>query len=327
MVETLFYIPLILSFLVSLFVINFWIKKAKSIGLYWDDVHKKGEQKVAGSGGIAFVLAFTFGVLFYIAIQTFYFKSVLGSYQIFALLTCFLLVAGVGFIDDLLGWRKGGLSMKSRIILVLFSAIPLMVINAGESTMLGINFGIFYPLFFIPLGIVATTTTFNMVAGFNGLEASQGIILLSALSLVLYLTGNPSFSLVVLISIFALIPFYLYNMNPAKVFPGDVLTYSIGALIGISAILGNIEKIAIFFFIPYILEVILKSRGKLKIPSFGKLKEDGTLQNRQDKFYGIEHVSIFLLNKMRIKSTETNVVLLINAFQILIILLGMLLFL
>jgi UDP-N-acetylglucosamine--dolichyl-phosphate N-acetylglucosaminephosphotransferase len=327
MVDPLLYIPLILSFFVSLFLISFWIKKAKSIGLYWDDVHKKGEQKVAGSGGIVFVLSFVLGVLSYIAIQTFYFKNVIGTYQFFAILTSFLLVAGIGFVDDLFGWRKGGLSMKSRIVLVLFSAIPLMVINAGESTMLGINFGILYPLLLIPLGMVATTTAFNMVAGFNGLESSQGIILLFSLSFVLYKTGNTPLSLVLLISVFALIPFYLYNMNPAKVFPGDILTYSIGALIGISAILGNIEKIAVFFFIPYILEVILKSRGKLKVPSFGELKDDGTLKNRQEKFYGIEHLSIHILNKMKIKSTETNVVLLINAFQILIILIGVLIFL
>lgn len=327
MVEALLYVPILLSFFLCLFVISFWIKKAKSLGLYWDDVHKKETQKVAGSGGIVFVLAFICGVLSYIAIQTFYFQSVIGSYQIFALLTSFLIVSGVGLIDDLFGWRKGGLSITSRILLVLFSAIPLMVINAGRSSMLGIELGIFYPLFFIPIGILATTTAFNMVAGFNGLEASQGILLLSGLSFVLFKVGNTPMSLILLIAIFGLIPFYFYNMNPAKVFPGDVLTYGVGALIGISAIIGNIEKIAIFFFIPYILEVSLKLRGKLKIQSFGELKKDGTLKNRQEKFYGIEHISIYLLNKMKIKSSETNVVFLINLFQIFVILLGIIIFL
>ena len=61
----------------------------------------------------------------------------------------------------------------------------------------------------------------------------------------------------------ALIGFYIYNKFPAKVFPGDILTYSVGALIAGMAILGNFEKIAVFVFIPYIIETILKSRGKL----------------------------------------------------------------
>jgi len=80
--------------------------------------------------------------------------------------------------------------------------------------------------------------------------------------------------------------FYIFNKYPAKVFPGDVLTYSVGAIIAITAILGNIEKIAVFFFIPYIIEVVLKSRGRLKKASFAEVQEDGSLKNRYNKFYG-----------------------------------------
>ena len=45
----------------------------------------------------------------YIAIQTFYFKSSDGiSIQLFAMTSTILLVAGVGLIDDLFGWKKEG---------------------------------------------------------------------------------------------------------------------------------------------------------------------------------------------------------------------------
>jgi len=53
------------------------------------------------------------------------------------------------------------------------------------------------------------------------------------------------------------------------------MTYSIGALIASMAILGNFEKIAVFVFIPYILETVLKLRGRLKKYSFAKVREDG----------------------------------------------------
>jgi UDP-N-acetylglucosamine--dolichyl-phosphate N-acetylglucosaminephosphotransferase len=319
------------SFLSTLLVMPAWIKKAKQIDLIWEDMNKLPREKnVAGSGGIAVVLGAMVGIFLYIALQTFYFKSIDGTLiKIFAIICSVLLVSGIGFIDDLFGWKKGGLSIRSRIILVLFSAIPLMVINAGESTIFGIEFGIIYPLVIIPLGILGATTTYNFLAGFNGLESSQGIIILSALAFVTYVTGNSWLSVILLCVVASLLAFYIFNKNPAKVFPGDVLTYSVGILIAITAILGNIEKIALFFFIPYILEMILKSRGKLKKHSFGIPNADGSLEMPYEKIYGLEHLAIKILKKIKPshKVYESEVVWLINGFQILIILIGLLLFL
>jgi len=328
--EPLILITIFASFFCTYLIMPFWIRKAKQIGLVWEDMNKpKSEKNVAGSGGIIVVIGSIIGIFLYIAIQTFYFKSTDGiSISIFAMLSTLLLVAGIGLIDDLFGWKKGGLSKRSRIVLILFSAVPLMVINAGESTMMGINFGIWYPLLVIPLGILGATTTFNFLAGFNGLEAGQGIILLSALSIVMYMTGNSWLSVVALCLVASLVAFYIFNSNPAKVFPGDVLTYVIGASIAAIAILGNAEKIALFFFIPYLFEIILKLRGKLNKQSFGKPNKDGSLEMPYDKIYGLEHLAIFILKKMKPskKVYENDVVYTINGFQIVIILLGFALF-
>ncbi|MBU4308446.1 MAG: glycosyl transferase family 4 [Nanoarchaeota archaeon] len=316
-----------LGFFCTFLLMPFWIKKAKQIGLVWEDMNKFAkDEKVAGSGGLMVLFGFLIGVLTYVAIKTFYVHTNTILVEIFALLASILFVGLVGFIDDLFGWRHGGLSVRSRIVLVFFAAIPLMVINAGEPTMAGINFGLFYPLIIIPLGIIGATTTFNFLAGFNGLEASQGIIILTALSIVTYLTGNPWLSVIALCMVASLIAFYIFNKYPAKVFPGDIMTYSIGALIAGIAILGNIEKIVLFFFIPYILETILKIRGGLP-QSFGKPKEDNSLELLYGKVYGLTHLSIFILSKFKKKVYEKDVVKAINSFQILIIILGFLIFL
>lgn len=328
--EPLILIIIFLSFFCTYLIIPFWIKKAKQIGLVWEDMNKpKREKNVAGSGGIVVVMGAVIGIFLYIAIQTFYFKTSDGiSISILAMLSTLLLVSGIGLIDDLFGWKKGGLSKRSRIVLILFSAVPLMVINAGESTMIGINFGIWYPLFIVPLGILGATTTFNFLAGFNGLETSQGIILLSALSIVMYLTGNSWLSVVALCLVASLLAFYIFNSNPAKVFPGDVLTYAIGSSIAVIAILGNAEKIAIFFFIPYLIETVLKLRGKLKKQSFGIPNKDGSLEMPYDKIYGLEHLAIYILKRIKPskKVYENDVVYSINGFQIVIILLGFAIF-
>ena len=176
--------------------------------------------------------------------------------------------------------------------------------------------------------MMGASATFNFLAGYNGLEASQGIILLSALGITTFMTGEKWLSVITLCMVVALIAFYLFNKYPAKVFPGDVMTYSIGALFAGVTILGNIEKIAIFFFIPYILETILKVRGKLKKHSFAKVNDDGSLDLPYEKIYGVEHLAIKILKKIKRngKVQETDVVWLINGFQILIVALGFLIF-
>ena len=320
-----------LSFFCTFLAMPFWIRKAKQIGLVWEDMNKLHHPRnVAGSGGLIVVFGFLLGVLLYIAIKTFYFKDggEIISY-LFAILAVLLISSIVGIVDDLFGWQKGGLSVRSRLFLIFFAAIPLMVINAGQSSMMGFELGLLFPLVIIPLGIVGATTTFNFLAGYNGLEAGQGILILSALAFVAFLTGSSWLSVVALCMVASLVAFYIFNKYPAKVFPGDVMTYTVGALIACIAILGNMEKIALFFFIPYILETVLKLRGNLKKYSFAKVNENGGLEMPYKKIYGLEHLSIYILKRIKSgrKVHEKEVVFLIHGFQLIIIALGFLLFL
>jgi UDP-N-acetylglucosamine--dolichyl-phosphate N-acetylglucosaminephosphotransferase len=247
-----------------------WINKCRKIGLVWEDMNKFGHPKnVASSGGVMVVMAFVLGVLCYVAFKTFVFGGGVNSLEIFALLSVILILGIVGLTDDLLGWKHQGLSIKMRLLLAFAASIPLVVINAGTKIVgvpfVGVvNFGIFYPLILIPFGIAGAATTYNFLAGYNGLEAGQGILIVGFLSYVAYVTGSPWLAIIGLCMVAALLGFYIFNKFPAKVFPGDTLTYAVGALIAGMAILGNFEKVAIIVFIPYIIEVVLKSRGGLK---------------------------------------------------------------
>tara|TARA_Y100000034_G_scaffold67954_1_gene81993 strand:- start:4643 stop:5635 length:993 start_codon:yes stop_codon:yes gene_type:complete len=328
--EPLLLIIIFASFLCTYLILPSWIKKANLNGLTGKDMHKKNKRKIAEGGGVAVLAGASLGILLYIALNTFYFNSDGKLIYIFALLSVLLITSIVGIVDDLLGWKKG-LSKKIRIIIILFAAIPLMVINAGNSIMslpfFGmINFELLYPLIIIPLGILGATVTYNTLAGYNGLETSQGIIILLALSIVTYITGNSWLSVIALFMTASLIAFYIFNKYPAKVFPGDILTYSTGALIASIAILGNIEKIAVFFFIPYIIEAVLKTRGKWVKESFAKLNKEGSLEMPYKKIYGLEHLAIYILKKFKENVYEKEVVYLINGFQISIIILGFLIF-
>ncbi len=325
--EPILIIPLLMGFFLTLFFTPIWINRAKKVKLVGKDVHKKSEEKIAEAGGVGVIFGFILGILSYIAIKTFYFQDMNKFIEMFALLTVILIASLIALIDDILGW-KIGLNKKTRIIFLIFAAIPLVVINAGESTMMGVEFGLLYPLLLVPLGIVGATATFNFIAGYNGLETSQGILILSGLAIVAWSTGNNWLGFISLIMVSCLMAFFVFNKYPAKIFPGDTLTYSVGALIAVVAILGNIEKIAVFFFIPYIIETGLKLRGNLKKESFSKLNDDGSLNVPYEKFYGLEHIAVYALRKIKKnkKAYEQEVVWMINCFQILIIIIGLILF-
>jgi UDP-N-acetylglucosamine--dolichyl-phosphate N-acetylglucosaminephosphotransferase len=332
--EITLFLSILISFILMILILPKWIKKCHQIGLLWEDMNKLNHPKnIASSGGLIVVMAFVLGVLSYVAIRTFVINGNGVTLEIFALLSVILILAIVGLVDDLLGWKHGGLSVRFRIFLALAASIPLVVINAGNQEMLIPFFGVFelgiiYPLLFIPVGIAGATTTYNFLAGFNGLEAGQGVIILSFLSFIAYITGGSWLAIVGLCMIACLVVFYFYNKYPAKVFPGDILTYSIGALIASMAILGNFEKIAVFVFIPYIIETFLKLRGKLKKQSFGIPQLDGSLEMPYEKIYGLTHLSIFLLKKIKKdkKVYEKDVVYFIFIIQIVICLLALFIF-
>ena len=325
--EYVLLISVLISFILTVSFLPMWIRTCRKIGLTWEDMNKFGHPKnVASSGGVVVIMAFVLGVLSYLALKTFLFSGQSKVLEIFALLSVVLILGIVGLVDDLLGWKKGGLPIRIRLLLAFAASIPLVVINAGTHFMslpiLGsVDFGVLYPLVLIPLAVVGVSTTYNFLAGFNGLEAGQGILVLSFLSFVSYATGSGWLAIVGLCMVGALIGFWIFNKVPAKVFPGDMLTYGVGALVAGMAILGNFEKIAFIVFIPYILEVVLKVRGKLEKHSFGVPRKDGTLSLPYDKVYGLEHLAIKVLGR---EATEKKVVYLIYALQIFFILVGFL---
>ncbi|MEK6852706.1 MAG: glycosyltransferase 4 family protein [Nanoarchaeota archaeon] len=301
----------IVSFLAVLIATPIWIRRTKKIGLLGKDIHKK-DREVAEAGGIVVVFATLIGISIYIFINTFVTRTDIHLIEVLGITVTFLLAGFIGFIDDILGW-KVGLRQVHKFLLSILIAIPLVVLNAGTSEMtlpfIGlVDLGLIYPLVVVPIGILFVTNSFNMIAGYNGLEAGMGVIILATLSLLTFNAGAFWAAAVALIAAFALLAFLLFNKYPAQVFPGDTLTYSIGALIAAVAITGNAEKAALILFLPYIAEFILKARGKFVKESFAKVNRDGTLEMPYEKIYSLTHEKIWLLKKLKKRVYERDIV-------------------
>ncbi len=175
----------------------------------------------------------------------------------------------------------------------------------------------------MPIGIVGAANAFNMIAGFNGLEAGMGVILLFSMGTAAYLLGKPWVGVLALLMTAALLAFLVYNKYPAKVFPGDTLTYSVGAFIACIAILGNMERLAILLYALYYLDFALSLRGRFKVEAFGVVDEKGCLKEPRQKLYHLTHLAMRVLRSLKGSAREHEVVLLIWVMQVIVSILAL----
>ncbi len=308
----------VLHFVVAFFVCfgltKWWIKIAKKNELQGKDMNKFSKPLVAESGGIAVVVSIILTIMIYIFFKTFVLKSLTHLTEILTLAITLLLACFIGFVDDILGWKRG-IAGWIKILMTVPIAIPLMVINAGQHIMevpfIGVvDFGLFYPLIIVLFAIVGATNGVNLLAGYNGLEAWLGTVIFIALGVISLVTGQLWLALIAGIIILALLSFLTFNKFPAKVFPGDSLTYSLGALIACFAILGNMERLALLLFIPFIMEGILKARSKFKAENFGRVNKDNSLEAPYRQTYSLTHIALKFLKRIKPskKVYETDVV-------------------
>lgn len=310
--ELVIIISLVAGFLATWITTRKWIHKAPEIGVLGFDMNKPGLPKVPEMGGIGVIFGFGMGVLIYIGLTTFYLKEQV-SFSIFAALCTVLIACIMGNIDDMLGWKRG-LHQWQKPIFTFFAALPVMVVNVGHSNMnlpiIGtVDLGILYPLLIVPIGIVGASNVYNMVAGYNGLEAGMGIIILSTMGYFALISGKQIALILALCMVSALTAFLYFNWYPAKVFPGDTLTYSIGTLAACVAILGDMEKIGVVLFLPYAFDFIIQAAGGFRREAFAKVNEDGSLEMPYKRIFHLTHLAIAVLGKIKGKVYEKDVVL------------------
>ena len=189
-----------------------------------------------------------------------------------ASLSSILIVTFVGFFDDVLVRKdkveSHGLRQWQRPLLTLLAAFPLMVASVTNNTDLfipflgNVDFGIIYPLVLLPIGVVGASNMVNLFAGFNGLEAGMGVIYIGMLGLYAFIHNNFIAALIALMTLFALLGFIFYNWYPAKILVGDSLTYLLGGVVAVIAIVGNMELVTVIASIPFFVEFVLKLRSK-----------------------------------------------------------------
>ncbi|MEM0360054.1 MAG: hypothetical protein QXK06_01790 [Candidatus Diapherotrites archaeon] len=273
------------SFLVCFLTVPFLAEKMRARGLVGKDMNKLSKPEIPEMGGIAVWFGFSSAIMLSI-----FFYSYLGSFfeielDLTKLLAGFATVSMVGFlglVDDLIGW-KNGLKQWQHALIPMFAALPLMAININNPPFfipfIGlVGFGVYYSLLLVPIGITGASNATNMLAGFNGLEAGLGILIIGTLAALLSYSGGIEALIIAISLLGALTAFLYFNWFPAKIFGGDSLTLMAGAGIATIAILGDLEKIAVLLMFLFFVELLFKAKHKFKSECFGIPQKDGTLK-------------------------------------------------
>ncbi|KAJ2935193.1 hypothetical protein H1R20_g1918, partial [Candolleomyces eurysporus] len=215
-----------------------------------------------------------------------------------------LIATFLGFLDDVFDIR-----WRHKLPIPIIASIPLLMVyfaERGNTTivvplpfrgLLGqlVDLGPLYYLYMIMLSTFSTNSI-NILAGINGSEASQALVI--ALSVIvndllylpwavgfripLHLLGSKAdvevgglwgagmakgsqvlverhlFSLYFMLPLVAVLTAFLYhNWYPARVFPGDTLCYLAGMAFAVVGIQAHFSKTLLLFFMPQIFNFVL----------------------------------------------------------------------
>uniref|UniRef100_A0AC35TX07 UDP-N-acetylglucosamine--dolichyl-phosphate N-acetylglucosaminephosphotransferase n=1 Tax=Rhabditophanes sp. KR3021 TaxID=114890 RepID=A0AC35TX07_9BILA len=181
----------------------------------------------------------------------------------------------LGFVDDILDvkWRE-------KLVFSSVSSLPMLIVynlSGHSTTVLLPKFVIPYigtqaldigPIFYLYMGmlIVFCTNSINILAGINGVEAGQGLIISMTVAVynLIQLWREETLEADNVLSLAIIVPFiaingvlWKFNKYPAKVFVGDTFCYWSGMTIAVVGILGHFPKTLLLFFIPQIFNFLM----------------------------------------------------------------------
>jgi phospho-N-acetylmuramoyl-pentapeptide-transferase len=232
----------------------------------------KGKEGTPTMGGILiwFTVLFLALMIFILSqftdIWIFEYLNFLTRGQTWLPLTALVITALIGLIDDLMNVLKigpsgGGLRIKYKLILYSIIAVlgSLWFFYKLEWDMIHIpGVGDFSIIFwYIPLFvfvIIATSFSVNEADGLDGLAGGILLICFGAYAAIAFVQGRIELAAFCGVIAGAILAFLWFNIYPARFFMGDTGAMSLGATLGIVAMLTNTVLVLPIIAFPLVLE-------------------------------------------------------------------------
>jgi UDP-N-acetylglucosamine--dolichyl-phosphate N-acetylglucosaminephosphotransferase len=333
---------IIFSFFLTFVLIKIFIPVLFKNNLFCIDQQKKRKPKVSSAGGIPTFLGFFVSTVLFIIASSFLFNQI--SFHYVLILTSITFGTFVGILDDtrvtivpkvcIYGNKqhRQGISQTLKPILTLIAFLPIVFLLLNNTYLIfpiigKINLGLFYPLLFAPLIFIVVSNSPNLLAGTNGLEGGIMFLLTTTLGIYFMFNNNIGLAIIAFIASSSSLAFLCFNWCPAKILPGDSLTYFSGTTFVALTLVGRAEFVAGFIYIPMFIELLLKLKGKMKVRSFGDLQKDNTIKKPYKKIYSWTHIFMHYPKKLfNKKLTEKQITKSILFLQLLFCILGLILF-
>lgn len=167
----------------------------------------------------------------------YFFEGLISAGQ-FAALSAAVVIAVVGFIDDI---RPLDVSLRMP---AQFLASIFVVYSLGDVPAIDFGFFLFPESLllnsFAVFALVWLLNLFNFMDGIDGIAAGE-LISVNLLSLIIVINSDAVLSLLSSTLAAAAAGFLLWNWSPARIFMGDVGSSFIGFTLGVMALLSMIE--------------------------------------------------------------------------------------
>ena len=244
------WIKMLLAFAVSLLVayvmtppVKRFAEKVGAIDVPRDN-RRVHDHPIPRMGGLAIFIGFVLSLIFFVPMST----KVLG------LLVGSVIIAVMGGVDDIV-------SLNPLVKLAGQIVAALVAIRCGLVFDVISNPNIFAEETYIEIGwlsipltmlwIVGCTNAVNLIDGLDGLAVGVSAISSMTMLIVSLFVSEPVVSIILAALTGACLGFMPYNLNPAKIFMGDVGSQLLGFVLSTASIMGLFKLHAIItFFVP-----------------------------------------------------------------------------
>ena len=244
------WIKMLLAFAVSLLVayvmtppVKRFAEKVGAIDVPKDN-RRVHDHPIPRMGGLAIFIGFMLSLIFFVPMST----KVLG------LLVGSVIIAVMGGVDDIVSlnpWVKLAGQIVAALVAIRCGLVFDVISNPNifaEETYIEIGW-LSIPL--TMLWIVGCTNAVNLIDGLDGLAVGVSAISSLTMLIVSLFVSEPVVSIILAALTGACLGFMPYNLNPAKIFMGDVGSQLLGFVLSTASIMGLFKLHAIItFFVP-----------------------------------------------------------------------------
>ena len=244
------WIKMLLAFAVSLLVayvmtppVKRFAEKVGAIDVPRDN-RRVHDHPIPRMGGLAIFIGFMLSLIFFVPMST----------KVTGLLVGSVIIAVMGGVDDIVSlnpWVKLAGQIVAALVAIRCGLVFDVISNPNifaEETYIEIGW-LSIPL--TMLWIVGCTNAVNLIDGLDGLAVGVSAISSLTMLIVSLFVSEPVVSIILAALTGACLGFMPYNLNPAKIFMGDVGSQLLGFVLSTASIMGLFKLHAIItFFVP-----------------------------------------------------------------------------